>query len=340
MDKIRAAVIGCGAVARVHHLPAIKMSDQIHTTVLVDKVLSQAKELAAKFDVQDTCEEYTDIIGKVDAAIITLPNFLHAPVATTLLKNGIHVLVEKPMALNTQECDQMIEAARLGGAVLAVGLDYRFFRSSLFVKNVIDNGLLGNIQNIDLRQGVILRWPFTSDYLLRKEKAGGGVLMDFGAHLLDFVLWWFGDYESVDYYDDAVGGVEAECEVHLRLKCGASAIVELSRTRNLRNTCIIQGERGVLEVGIWDFNPPISLKVNTSGTVFEGRITHNGATDRNLRDVFRRQVDDFTDAISHGRAPFVSGADGRQVLKLIDACYATRRELSLPWSPRKMSLSA
>lgn len=340
MDKIRVAVIGCGAVARVHHLPALRLSDKVQPTILVDKVLNQAKELAARFDVQDTCEDYTDIIGKVDAAVVTLPNFLHAPVATTLLKNGIHVLVEKPMALKTQECDQMIDAARVGGAVLAVGLDYRFFRSSLFVKNVIDNRLLGDIQNIDLRQGVILRWPLTSDYLLRKEKAGGGVLMDFGAHLLDFVLWWFGDYESVTYYDDAVGGVEAECEVHLRLQCGASAIVELSRTRNLRNTCIIQGERGVLEVGIWDFNPPVSLTVNTSGTVFEGRITHNGGTDKNLRDVFRRQVDDFADAIANRREPFVSGAAGRRVMKLIDSCYATRQELVLPWGPRKISLSA
>jgi predicted dehydrogenase len=340
MGKIRVAVIGCGAVARIHHLPALKLSDKVHTTVLVDKVLDQAKELALKFGVQDTCEDYTDIIGKVDAAIVTLPNFLHAPVATTLLKNGIHVLVEKPMALNTQECDQMIEAARLGGTVLAVGLDYRFFRSSQFVKNVIDSRLLGNIQSIDLRQGVILRWPFTSDYLLRKETAGGGVLMDFGPHLLDFVLWWFGDYESVTYYDDAAGGVEAECELHLRLSCGASGIVELSRTRNLRNTCIIEGEHAVLEVGIWDFNPPMSLKFKTSGTVFEGRITHNGVTDRNLRDVFRRQIDDFADAILSGRDPFVSGADGRRVMKLIEACYATRQELSLPWVPRKMSLSA
>jgi len=55
-------------------------------------------------------------------------------------------------------------------------------------------------------------WKVASDFMFRKE-AGGGVLADTGAHLLDLLLWWLGDYESVEYCDDAVGGVEADCEL-------------------------------------------------------------------------------------------------------------------------------
>ena len=68
-------------------------------------------------------------------------------------------------------------------------------------------------------------------------------------HALDLVLWWLGDHEGVDYYDDAVGGVEANCELHLKMKSGVSGLIEVSRTRGLRNTCVISGEHGALEVG-------------------------------------------------------------------------------------------
>src|SRR5262249_3465764 len=160
-------------------------------------------------------DNYQDIIGKVDAAIVALPNYLHAPVVIDLLRHGIHVLIEKPMALKVTDCDKMLEAASSAGTVLAVGLEYRFFNSSRFTKRALGNNLLGDIRSFDLRLGIIPTWPFATDYLLRKESAGGGVLADFGVHVLDLLLWWLGDYESVEYRDDAVGGVEAECELNL-----------------------------------------------------------------------------------------------------------------------------
>ena len=81
------------------------------------------------------------------------------------------------------------------------------------MQQVLDQGLLGDIISFDLRQGVVLNWAVSSDYLLKKDKAGGGVLFDFGPHILDLMLWWFGDYERVEYYDDAAGGIEANCEL-------------------------------------------------------------------------------------------------------------------------------
>src|ERR1700730_15741819 len=129
MQKTRLAVIGCGAVARISHLPAIRDSEFGTAEALVDLNLSRAKELAQKYDVRISAEDYRDIVDKVDGAIVALPNHLHAPVATDLLRRGIHTLVEKPMALSCHECDQMLQAARSSGAVLAIGLEFRFFDS-------------------------------------------------------------------------------------------------------------------------------------------------------------------------------------------------------------------
>jgi predicted dehydrogenase len=253
----------------------------------------------------------------------------------------VHVLVEKPMAMNVAETDAMMEAARTWGAILGVGLEFRFFDGSRWVKELLADGLLGPIRRFDLRQGVIPSWPFATDFLLRKEMAGGGVLADLGVHVLDLLLWWLGDWESVEYRDDAAGGLESDAEMELVLRSGARGTVEVSRTRLLRNTCLLEGERGTLEVGIWDPDPVLRLHLRRPGgrlspferdeIVFEGfaRGTKGGTFD--MRAAFRRQVDDFASAIREKRETFIPGIEGRRTLTLIEACYAKRTAWDLPW---------
>src|SRR5215210_1025760 len=240
MQKIRLAVLGCGAVAQINHLPAISASDRVEAVVLVDADPGRARAMAERFGVPQSATDYREILDRIDAAVVALPNHLHAPVAVDLLRRGIPVLVEKPMALTVRECDEMIAAAEAGGATLAVGLDFRFFGATRWVKDFLAEGVLGELRGFDLRQGVIPRWPFATGYLLRKETAGGGVLADFGVHVLDLLLVWLGDWAAVDYRDDAQGGIESDCDLLLRMRSGLKGVVEISRTRNLRNTCIFK----------------------------------------------------------------------------------------------------
>jgi len=330
--KLRLAVVGCGAVATIHHLPAISVSETVEAAVLVDADLGRARALADRFGVPEAATDYRAVADRVDAAVVALPNSLHAPVSIDLLRRGVPVLVEKPMAMDGREADAMIAAAAEGKAVLAVGLDFRFFDSSLFVRNLLRDGLLGEIRGFDLRQGVIPRWPFATDFLLKKETAGGGVLADFGVHVLDLLLWWMGEWTEVDYRDDAQGGLESDCEMTLGFRSGASGKVEISRTRNLRNTCVFEGERATLEVGVWDPDPEITLRIADREVALAGRARRPGGEGLDFTDVFVRQIDDFAAAIREGREPFVPGSEGRRSLDLIDACYAGRRPLELPWS--------
>ena len=164
--------------------------------------------------------------------------------------------------------------------------------------------MLGDIINFDFREGIIYKWPIMSDFAFRKE-TGGGVLADIGVHILDLLLWWLGNYDSFEYYDDAMGGVEADCELHLKLKSGATGIVQLSRTRDLRNTCIIQGERGSLEIET-TFNSQIKLKINGQSLNLTGRAISEGMAEERAEDIFSRQLQDFQEAIRHNQPPLIS----------------------------------
>ncbi|HWM90051.1 MAG TPA: Gfo/Idh/MocA family oxidoreductase [Thermoanaerobaculia bacterium] len=332
MQKVRLAVLGCGAVAQINHLPAISASERAEAVVLVDSDPGRARAMAERFGVPETATDYREVLDRIDAAVVALPNSLHAPVAVDLLRRGISVLVEKPMALTAGECDEMIAAAEAGGATLAVGLDFRFFGATRWVKDFLAEGLLGELRGFDLRQGVIPRWPFATGYLLRKETAGGGVLADFGVHVLDLLLVWLGDWASVDYRDDAEGGIESDCDLLLRMRSGVKGVVEVSRTRNLRNTCIFEGEHATLEVGIWDPDPTIVLRWGDRDLSLSGHARAEGTPKRTFEDVFVDQIDDFAEAVREGRQPRVSGREGRRSIELIEACYAARQPLELPWS--------
>jgi predicted dehydrogenase len=339
-SRLRLAVVGCGAITTLHHLPAIALSDRVAATVLVDVDARRAEALAKRFGVPEVAADTSRLPGRVDAAIVALPNHLHAPVTIDLLRRGLHVLVEKPMAMTVRECDEMIAAAAAAQAVLAVGHEFRFFDSSLLVRNLLRDGLLGELRRFEMRQGVIPRWPFATDFLLKKETAGGGVLADFGAHVLDLLLWWLGEWAEVEYRDDAMGGIESDCELRLRMRSGLSGYVEISRTRNLRNTCVFEGARATLEAGVWDPDPEIRLLIADREVCLAGRARRPepGSAGLDFTQAFVRQLDDFAAAIRERREPFVPGREGRRSQELIAACYARRQPLVLPWSLPSVSM--
>ena len=340
-SKVRLAVVGCGAVAQIHHVPAIAASDRVEAAVLVDADEKRARELAERFGVPEVATDYRELPGQVDGAVVALPNSLHAPVSIELLRRGVHVLVEKPMAMTVAECDAMIDAARAGRAVLAVGLDFRFFDSSLLVRDLLRDGLLGEIRRFDLRQGVIPRWPFATDFLLKKEMAGGGVLADFGVHVLDLLLWWLGDLTATGYRDDALGGVESDCEMTLATASGLTGTGRDQPHAQPAQHLRLRGEPGAAgggDLGLRPGGPAVDRRQRggarrprpagrRQGAQFGAQLPRRlRPPDRRLRPRHPRPR----------REPFVSGAEGRRSLALIESCYAQRR----PWCSPGRSLPA
>jgi predicted dehydrogenase len=330
--SLRVAIIGCGAISERQHQPSL-LRRGIQPSLLVDANVERARRLTAKASGTRVATDYRDCLGTFDAAIVALPHNLHASVCTDLLRSGVHVLVEKPMALTTDDCDQMIAAAAAGRTVLAVGLIRRFVSSIQWVKGLLENGALGRIESFDFQEGHVFDWPVTSDFFFRRESAGGGVLMDTGVHVLDVLLWLLGDVASLQYRDDSYGGVEADCVLDLTLESGARGVVELSRTRKLRNTARIRGEGGEVEFelpgNLVQVHPTSLLSVRVGGQ--QGSSLREQSYD----DWFRLQLDDWLTAITTGSVPTVSGREGKRSIALIDACYGKRERLEFPWIGRE-----
>jgi len=318
-DKLRFAIVGCGAIAETHYLPILYSLPETEISLLVDINQDRVQAMASRFKVANITDNYKRVADYADAAIVAVPHSLHAPVALSLLSSGVNVLIEKPLAMTTAECDSIIQAAEAANTTIAVGLMRRFYPSALFVKQLLAENALGTVQGFDMREGGIYGWPVASDFFFRKE-AGGGVLLDTGAHVLDLLLWWLGDWKNTEYFDNAHGGVESDCEIHLELASGAKGIVELSRTRNLSNKFLIYGEKGVI---IYTTKEVTYLLGQRSGSRRFSWPSH---------ETFELQIKDFISAAKEKRPPFISGAEGRRSIPLIETCLTKRQPLAEPWA--------
>jgi predicted dehydrogenase len=329
VSPLRLGIVGCGAVAEQYHLPAVAESDEVELVALVDPELERAERLARRYGATIVSREPAELVGAVDAAIVAAPNHAHAPVASELLRAGVHVLVEKPLARTVTECDAIASAAAAGGATAAVGHDFRHFPIATLARTMIADGLLGEVLAVDLRQSTGGRWPYASAYVFSRRESGGGVLIDFGVHMLDLLAWWLGDLRVVAYRDDAAGGVETECEVGLETIAGAPVTIELTRLRPLRDTFVIRCGHGTLEVGI--FEPAVIRLTTASGGMLEGDVPDAEFAAAPLRTVFGRQLGDFVAAIRTGREPLVTLAQGRRPVEIVERCYELRGPLRRPW---------
>lgn len=324
------AVVGCGAVTQLMHLPALSQTPEIAVRALVDVNHQRLKKLSQVYGIAQTYTDYQALPETIQAVLIALPNHLHAPVSTYFLRRGMHVYVEKPMALTPAESATMLLAAEQSGATLAVGMMRRAYPAMQFIQRCVAVGALGPIQRVIWHEGYTAGWETTSDFIVRPEQAGGGVFTDLGAHILDMLLWWFGSLIPLTYADDALGGLEANCQATLGLPGGATAQVELSRSRTLSNTVRLEGQYATLSAGVqsgdtvsWVSATPTAPMLVGYPQGVAGPTTQRAA----LITMFR----DFAQAIAEKRAPLVPGMQGQQNVDIIQRCYSLKQYLPYPW---------
>jgi predicted dehydrogenase len=131
---IRLAILGCGAVTELAHLPALAHLQNVRVALLIDTNAERCERLAAKFSVEHTASDIERHYDLFDAAIVVLPHSLHARASIKLPAQGKSALVEKPMATTVADCDAMISVADRAGARLGVGLFRRFIWSLQFAR--------------------------------------------------------------------------------------------------------------------------------------------------------------------------------------------------------------
>ena len=249
---------------------------------------------------------------EVEAAIVATPNALHAPQSIALLRNGKHVMVEKPMATSVAECDAMVAASERSGASLMVAHCWRFREEVVALRDRIAAGELGEV--VKTRgYGVHANWG-PSGWFTQRDLAGGGALVDMGVHAIDTARFLLGEpvpervcatlatrYGTYDVDDDGI------------------LLISWSN-----------GTNSIVESGWW--HPHIGgLEADTEvyGTTGYARIWAEPPSEDDehvTQPMFTAQVKEFLDAIGEGRKPWPSGQDGRAVIQVVEMAYTSTKE--------------
>jgi len=338
IPSISVALVGCGAVTEMFYAPTlIELEKEGLLTVrgLVDPSPERLRVMANFFP---NAARVRDVAGlrKIELAIVASPPSFHAAQALQALEAGMDVLCEKPMAVSSSECETMIAAARKEKRILAIGLFRRFFPVVNYVRHLLASKQLGDILSFSIQEGGPFTWPAKSDAFFRKEHAGGGVLLDIGVHVLDLVLHWFGEPEKIDYADDAMGNIEANCELELQFAGGLRGGVLLSRDWQTSNVYRFEFERGTVSYEGGDCQR-VSLQLKNmpmyvEGVVHRSRLPGEPAEPTiTYPQAFAEQLRDVVSAVQTRRDPRVTGEEGVRSMRLIEYCYEHRRLRPMPW---------
>jgi predicted dehydrogenase len=338
---IRVGVIGCGAAAERLHLPAIAHLPEVEATWIVDAQLDRAKAVAQQYDVFNVTDDYTQV-ADIDAVLIATPPYLHAPMSEFFLAQEVHVLCEKPFTIRTADAERLVALAQERNLVLAVGVFRRYYPVSAFFRHVIETDWLGPVERVDAEEGSQYDWGPQSTFRVERDKAGGGVLIDTGSHTIDRILWWFDTPKiSLESYcdDNSYDGLEADCEVRFSIQWRDRSIpvrVELSRTRNLRNTFQVFTSHGMIESPAnvpnkaWFSDRRLGLTY-ASSPIFLDIGEQSGETGRRILSYFQDQLGDFCAAIGTGKEPLNAAQSIVPLVRLIESCYSNRQAIPQPW---------
>lgn len=324
----RVALIGCGAIARSFHLPALARDRAVREKlILVDPATDRARALGGEYGIDRVAASHQEVIDAIDAAVITVPHSLHYPIARDLLAHGVHVLCEKPLTETTEEAGDLIATAKAARAVLAANYTKRLYPSFQKIRDLIADGAIGTPESFEFLWGEVFDWPAASGFYFGRAAEGRGVLFDKGPHVLDALCWWLpGDAAVLSCHDDASGGSEAVSEVELRIGA-ARGTVRLSWLSKYENTFTIRGDEGTIRGSVFDWKGlELSAPDGTTRRLKTGTGAHSPS------GFGPAIIDDFLSAIAHDADPLISAEDVIDSIRLIEQCYAVRQRFSMPWN--------
>jgi len=192
---MKIAVIGCGTIANSAHIPNYVKNKDAEIKYFCDIILERAEEAVNKYGCGKAVKDYRDILAdpEVEAVSICTPNNVHAEITIAMLKAGKHVLCEKPAARTYAEALEMKKVQNETGKILNIGVVNRFNDSVMLIKKYIDSGKLGEIYRVYVSFRVHRSIPGIGGDFTTKAISGGGVLIDWGVHYLDIVMYCCGD---------------------------------------------------------------------------------------------------------------------------------------------------
>jgi UDP-N-acetyl-2-amino-2-deoxyglucuronate dehydrogenase len=327
------ALIGCGRIAHRH-------AEHILNNGKLAAVCDIIPDVADKFEQKFNSKAYysiEELLGheqnNIDIISICTPNGLHAEHSIKALESGIHVLCEKPMAINVHDCGEMIKAAERNNKRLFIVKQNRFNSPVAAVKEAIDKGIFGKIYSVQLS----CFWNRKLDYYDNSWKGtkllDGGTLFTQFSHFVDLLYWMIGDVKTAKSFVSNLGhkGIiefEDTGVVALEFHNGAIGTINYtvnSHEKNMEGSLTIFGEKGTVKIGgqylneleyqnIEGFefkNLPIGNKANNYGK-YQGSMSNHDLIYSNLMDVF-----------NNGGSITTNSYEGLKTIEIIDKIYTS-----------------
>lgn len=194
-QPVRIGMLGAGLISD-YHLTGLQQAGAELVSIF-SRTPAKARAKAAQFGISHYTADYTELLGRadVDAVVITTPDFTHAEVASAAARAGKAILLQKPMARNSLECRAILQAAEAAGVPLFVSFMHRYFVEVEKTQELLATGALGQIYQI--RQRNATPGADWAAWFYRREKVGGGVVLQLGVHGIDLLHYLFGEIVRV-----------------------------------------------------------------------------------------------------------------------------------------------
>lgn len=314
--KLRVGILGAGRMGVAHARAYEEAGAQVVSVFDVDE--EAAKSLASRHGSYLSGSQEELISSDIDALSICLPHDLHYEASILAARMGKHTLLEKPIDVSVKAGVEIVEAFRQADVGLMVGFVTRFYRSQIYLKELIQQGYFGDIRMVveNLAAGgySLPRW------YSEKSKAGGGILMMGISHTVDRIGWLLEDTVKTVYAqthpETHQGNVEDVASAVLSYSKGALLSVSACRStlRDHERTqhCAIYGTEAEATVKFGE-NHVQTLKV----------LGRNGAEEQVVLDddPFLHMIEEFVSSINEKRHPRSSGQDGLLSLSAVEAMY-------------------
>lgn len=350
MDKIRIALLGCGAVADLY-LPVFRHIPELELVAVADINHEAAERIAKRYQIPEiysTAEQIAED-DEIDAVIVATPPQFHYENIKVLSEKGKHILCEKPMAHSVEDCQKIIDVCHDNKVKLQLAHMKRFMRGNQKVKSIIDSGVLGKVFMVECQWDVAV--PQIVETYREKSATGGGVLQDHGPHAFDLVRWWTGnDIKEISASVKIVHPKrvnEDTAVVTAEHENGMTSLYHMTRIFFGReydhDYYKIYGTEGTLEVVNEHHFPTMSLE--SPKIVFYGPedyvknmdVLHGWSLDDQImqNSAFYSELKAFTECILNNKEPRVTGADGLHAMECVSAAYvssSTGKKIKLPYT--------
>ena len=303
--RLRAGVIGVGAMGRNH----ARLYSELSNVQLVG-VADSTESLAASVARNYGCKAFLDYHGllneNLDIVSVVVPTTLHKKVALDAIKKGTNVLVEKPIADTSENADQITRAARKSKVKLMVGHVERFNPAVMKLKELIDDGLLGEVVSISAKR--------VGPYNPRIRDVG--IILDLGTHDIDIMSYLYG--ETIEAVYASAGTVVHSHEDHaiitLSFRSGSSGVIDTNwlTPHKVRNITVI-GSRGIAEVDC----------IQQTLRIFDQEWVRDAKIEK--AEPLKLELAHFIDCVRHDKRPLASGEEGKHALEVALAAVESAR---------------